>query len=175
MPRAIAVILFAIISVSSLFVITGFSSEPTTTASAPSSTSSEAISIADTPIDPIERKPGYTALYREIFDRLATRHYRGQKIDDELSQRYLAQFLDNLDPVKSYFLQTDIDEFMQWDTRLDDLAKRGDVEPGYTMFNRLRDRAISQLNANIALLQDCFLYTSPSPRDRTRPRMPSSA
>lgn len=154
MPRAIAVILFAIISVSSLFVITGFSSEPATTASAPSSTSSEAISIADTPIDPIERKPEYTALYREIFDRLATRHYRGQKIDDELSQRYLAQFLDNLDPVKSYFLQTDIDEFMQWDTRLDDLAKRGDVEPGYTMFNRLRDRAISQLNANIALLQD---------------------
>ena len=31
MPRAVAVILFAIISVSSLFVITGFSSEPVTT------------------------------------------------------------------------------------------------------------------------------------------------
>ena len=24
-------------------------------------------------------------------------------------------------------------------------------------------------------LKDCLLYTSPSPRDRTRPRMPSSA
>ena len=112
MPRAIAVILFAIISVSSLFVITGFSSEPATTAS--TSSSAEALSITETPIVPIERKPEYTALYREIFDRLATRHYRGQKIDDELSQRYLAQFLDNLDPVKGYFLQTDIDEFMQW-------------------------------------------------------------
>jgi len=93
-------------------------------------------------------------LYREVFDRLATRHYRGQKIDDDLSQRYLAQFLDNLDPIKSYLLQDDIDEFMQWETRLDDLAKRGDVSPGYIMFNRLRERAISQLNANIALLQD---------------------
>ena len=28
---------------------------------------------------------------------------------------------------------------------------------------------------NIALLTDCLLYTSPSPRDRTRSRMPSSA
>ena len=84
--------------------------------------------------------------------RLATT--RGQKIDDDLSQRYLAQFLDNLDPIKSYLLQDDIDEFMQWETRLDDLAKRGDVSPGYIMFNRLRERAISQLNANIALLQD---------------------
>ena len=26
-----------------------------------------------------------------------------------------------------------------------------------------------------ALLEDCLLYTSPSPRDRTRSRMPSSA
>ena len=26
-----------------------------------------------------------------------------------------------------------------------------------------------------ALIKDCLLYTSPSPRDRTRSRMPSSA
>src|SRR5664280_695658 len=29
-------------------------------------------------------------------------------------------------------------------------------------------------NAEIAFLCDCLLYTSPSPRDRTRSRMPSS-
>ena len=29
--------------------------------------------------------------------------------------------------------------------------------------------------AESALLTDCLLYTSPSPRDRTRSRMPSSA
>ena len=29
--------------------------------------------------------------------------------------------------------------------------------------------------ATNALIQDCLLYTSPSPRDRTRSRMPSSA
>ena len=29
--------------------------------------------------------------------------------------------------------------------------------------------------ANVGKLQDCLLYTSPSPRDRTRSRMPSSA
>ena len=27
----------------------------------------------------------------------------------------------------------------------------------------------------LACIQDCLLYTSPSPRDRTRSRMPSSA
>ena len=142
MPRALAVILLTIVGAISLIVVTGF-------------TSAEIESTEATDkLVPIEKQAEQTALYREVFDRLATRHYRGQKIDDDLSQRYLAQFLDNLDPIKSYLLQDDIDEFMQWETRLDDLAKRGDVGPGYIMFNRLRERAISQLNANIALLQD---------------------
>lgn len=142
MPRALAVILLTIVGAISLIVVTGF------TSAAIESTE------ATGKLVPIEKQAEQTALYREVFDRLATRHYRGQKIDDDLSQRYLAQFLDNLDPIKSYLLQDDIDEFMQWETRLDDLAKRGDVSPGYIMFNRLRERAISQLNANIALLQD---------------------
>ena len=34
---------------------------------------------------------------------------------------------------------------------------------------------MAQLQANAALRQGCLLYTSPSPRDRTRSRMPSSA
>jgi carboxyl-terminal processing protease len=109
---------------------------------------------SDSEISPIEKQSEQTALYREIFDRLATRHYREQRIDDELSRRYLAQYLDQLDPLKSYFLQSDIDEFNQWQTKLDDLARRGDVKPGFVIFNRLRERATAQLKWNIALLQD---------------------
>ena len=82
-------------------------------------------------LTPITKQSEQTALYREIFDRLATRHYRGQTIDDALSKRYLAEYLDQLDPLKAYFLQSDIDEFSQWQTKLDDLAKRGDLTPGF--------------------------------------------
>ncbi|MDA8786445.1 carboxy terminal-processing peptidase [Porticoccaceae bacterium] len=108
----------------------------------------------DTAVIPIEKQSEQTALYREIFDRLATRHYRGQVIDDDLSRRYLEHYIDQLDSTKSYFLQSDIDEFNQWQTRLDDLAKRGDVSPGFIMFNRLRERATVRLRANIALLEN---------------------
>ncbi|MGB2375903.1 MAG: carboxy terminal-processing peptidase [Porticoccaceae bacterium] len=109
---------------------------------------------SNSPVSPVEKQSEQTALYREIFDRLATRHYRGQTIDDALSKRYLAEYLDQLDPLRGYFLQSDIDEFNQWQTKLDDLAKRGDVKPGFVIFNRLRERATAQLNWNIALLQD---------------------
>ena len=108
----------------------------------------------DTAVIPIEKQSEQTALYREIFDRLATRHYRGQVIDDDLSRRYLEHYIDQLDSTKSYFLQSDIDQFNQWQTRLDDLAKRGDVSPGFIMFNRLRERATARLRANIALLEN---------------------
>lgn len=109
-------------------------------------------------IAPIEKQSDQTALYREILDRLATRHYRGQDINDELSQRYLSTYIEMLDPMKSYFLQSDIEEFNQWSTKLDDLARRGDLAPGFEMFNRLRDRLLEQLTANIELLESDYEF-----------------
>ena len=47
--------------------------------------------------------------------------------------------------------------------------------------NRLRQRKVdsgddeSVINKRMSKFKDCLLYTSPSPRDRTRARMPSSA
>jgi carboxyl-terminal processing protease len=107
-------------------------------------------------IEPIERESQQTALFREILDRLATRHYHGQEINDQLSERYLSNYIEMLDPLKSYFLQSDINEFAQWTTKLDDLARRGDVKPGFMMFNRLRSQAVAQLQANIDLLESDY-------------------
>ena len=102
----------------------------------------------------IKTEDGQSSVYREVLDRLASRHYRTQKVDDALSQRYLDEYIGLLDAGKNYFLQSDIDEFEQWRLKLDDLAKRGDIKPGFIMFNRLRDRAMAQLQNNIALLED---------------------
>lgn len=97
---------------------------------------------------------GQSALYREIIERLGEGHYRAQSLDDALSQRYLDHYIEMLDPSKSYFLTADIEEFSQWALKLDDLAKRGDLKPAFEMFNRLRDRAMKQLEKNIVLLED---------------------
>ena len=63
---------------------------------------------------PIETEDGQSSLYREIFERLASRHYRSQEIDDALSDRYLDEYINTLDSGKNYFLQSDIDEFEKW-------------------------------------------------------------
>ena len=41
--------------------------------------------------------------------------------------------------------------------------------------NEIKGKAIPGIQSIIAVASGCLLYTSPSPRDRTRSRMPSSA
>ncbi len=106
----------------------------------------------------ISMLPGQKQLYTEIAQRLDDRHYRQTIIDDALSRRYLDRYVDMLDSQKSYLLQSDVDEFEKWATSLDDLLTKGDVSPGFSMYNRLLVRAIEQLNSNIALLQSDFKF-----------------
>lgn len=105
-------------------------------------------------IKPLVPESEHTDLYIEVLERLATQHYRTKKIDDDLSSEYLSSYIERLDPVKRYFLASDIKEFNQWQTKLDDFARRGDVRVGFYIFNRLRERAVSRLQSNIALLED---------------------
>ena len=53
-----------------------------------------------------------------------------------------------------------------------------DIFPIYDEYDVLLDRVVDELFESGELpckYKDCLLYTSPSPRDRTRSRMPSSA
>jgi carboxyl-terminal processing protease len=92
-------------------------------------------------------------LFREILTELATTHYSTQIIDDQLSKKLLDIYIDRLDSPKRFFLVADIEEFQQWQYKLDDLAKRGDVSAAFFIFNRLRERAIDQLTRNIVFLE----------------------
>ena len=67
-------------------------------------------------------------------------HLSKHPIDDEISQRGLKSFLKTLDPGKLYFMQSDIDEFQQRRSELDDLLRTGDISFGYTVFNRYLQR-----------------------------------
>lgn len=94
----------------------------------------------------------------EIIEKLTTKHYRQKPIDDELSQDLLSRYMDQLDPAKSYFLLSDVNEFKQWETKLDDLLKEGDVTPGAIIYNRYYQRATDRLQSNIDLLKSDFAF-----------------
>ena len=102
---------------------------------------------------PIEPEANQTILFREIVTELASTHYATVEINNELSEDYLNNYIDRLDSSKRFFMASDIKEFQKWRHKLDDLAKRGDISAGFYIYNRLRDRATTRLQASIDLLK----------------------
>jgi len=92
-------------------------------------------------------KPGpndrqITLAVRSYLER---EHFTRRPIDDEIARRWFGIFLESLDPMKIYFLQSDIDAFMQKRDSLDDLVKRGDVSFAYEVYNRFLERVDARL------------------------------
>ncbi|MFT7300342.1 MAG: carboxyl-terminal processing protease, partial [Porticoccus sp.] len=106
----------------------------------------------------LDYTPGQAKTAIEVIENLSTKHYRKQPLNDMLSGKLLYQLIDNLDPTKSYFLQADIDEFEQWEVRLDDMFKEGDLSAGFHIYNRYNQRAMARLLANIRLLEGVFQF-----------------
>ncbi len=84
------------------------------------------------------------SLHRQVtmvVSRLMRReHLSKRPIDDEISQRALTIYLDMLDPMKLYFLQSDIDEFAKYGKSIDDFVKRGDTQLANVIYERYLQR-----------------------------------
>ena len=82
---------------------------------------------------------------KAIASRMQLYHLSNRVMDDEVSRRGLELMLKSLDPTKLYFYQSDIDEFRQSETLLDDYAKAGDLTLAFTIFERLIQRIDERL------------------------------
>ncbi len=89
--------------------------------------------------------PNDRAITLAVRNFLEREHYLGRPIDDEVARRWFKSFLEALDPMKVYFLQSDVDAFLQKRDSLDDLVKRGDVSFAYEVLNRFLQRVDSRL------------------------------
>ena len=106
---------------------------------------------APTPLHPI---PVHSATTQNIVNALASRHYVSSRLDDDLSSRILDTYIDDLDPSKSYFLQSDINEFEQYRFDLDDALKQGNLNPAFDIFNRYHLRVNDRFERVIAMLEE---------------------
>ena len=90
----------------------------------------------------------------EIVSRLAQQHYQRThvRIDNNLSSVVYDRYLKELDGNRSYFLQSDINEFEKFRYRLDDAFRAHKVDPAFIIFNRYQQRVAERLkfmNENI--------------------------
>ena len=115
-------------------------------------------------IEVIEFNKGHSDTLLSTLQILSRQHYEELALNDDMSEIWLDNFIEFLDPAKSYLFAGDIEEFeKKYSKNLDDLAKSGDLSPAKVIYERYRQRAIDRLNANLALINDeeyVFDYSS---------------
>jgi carboxyl-terminal processing protease len=80
------------------------------------------------------------SIAQEVAWLMEKQHLSRHPLDKEMSQRCLKNFLKTLDPMKLYFYQSDIDEFMKHQDELSGRMRRGDISFAYTVYNTLLHR-----------------------------------
>lgn len=77
----------------------------------------------------------------QIVATLMQEHLSNRKLNDEISERALTTYIENLDPMKMYFYQSDVDEFYdKYRSSIDDMAPDGDYTAAFDVFKRFLQR-----------------------------------
>ncbi|MFT5572622.1 MAG: carboxyl-terminal processing protease [Cryomorphaceae bacterium] len=86
-------------------------------------------------------------------------HYKSSELNDEYSSRTLDAYLKLLDPNKTYFLQSDIDELNIYRYKLDDLLKKRNAEVAFDIFKLYRQRLSERTDLIMDLIEVDFDFT----------------
>ena len=86
-------------------------------------------------------------------------HYRSVDLDNEFSAQVLEAYLDQLDPSKSFFLQTDIDQFSRLKSEFDDFIRDGTLKPAFAIFSIFRTRVEQRIAFAIQRLNEDFDFS----------------
>ena len=89
---------------------------------------------------------------KNIVERFVAIHYVQKPLDDQMSRKIYKLYLNRLDPGHYYFLDSDIREFSRYETRLDDMLRRGNTEFALDVFARFKTR----LRERLTTLEEFF-------------------
>ncbi len=95
----------------------------------------------------VEPQESQQVTARELVEKLESRHYSKQKLDNSLSTEFFDNYVDSIDPARLYFLAGDLEEFEKYRFNLDDFMRKGDLTPGFELFNRYQERVTARLKA----------------------------
>lgn len=100
-------------------------------------------------------RPSDRRVVMSVVALLKKEHLTKHPLDNEISERGLENFLKMLDPMKLYFTQADVAEFLEKykDQIDDDLASKSDIGIGYAIFERFLTRIDERMVSIEALLE----------------------
>ncbi len=83
-------------------------------------------------------------------------HYRNRPLDNKFSSEIFDSYLTALDPQKSYFLQSDIENFSQHRLYFDDYLEEAELDAAFEIFRVFQDRVHERVEYAMELLDYPF-------------------
>ena len=109
---------------------------------------------------------------KEIVNLIENFHYKKVKIDDSFSSKVFDRYLEALDPGKSYFLKSDVEEFEKFRNTLDDDLRKGDLSAPFYIFNVYQKRYTDRVNFALSKIENKFDFTSNEKYTYEREKLP---
>ncbi len=110
----------------------------------------------DVPISelvPNHRQQRTTIVINQALERF---HYRKVSLDDDFAEQIFENYIEALDPNRSFFLQRDVDRFNRYMLRLDDDLTRGKLDTAFDIFRLYRQRVDERVKYAVSLLDEGF-------------------
>ena len=97
--------------------------------------------------EPLREEAAHKQVTKQIVDLVKLNHFSRQKpLNNEVSVTLFERYLDRLDTRKSFFLQSDIDEFEKHQELFDDYLKSGKLGVAFEIYNRVQERQFDRFN-----------------------------
>ena len=103
---------------------------------------------------PTEPKSKDVQIANMVSQYMQFKHLSRRELDDEISRRCLRSFLKTLDSMKVFFLQSDVDEFMSMETRIDDFFRDSDFKEALLFAKQVFDRFLLRVDERLAYAQE---------------------
>ncbi|WP_142529319.1 carboxy terminal-processing peptidase [Pedobacter westerhofensis] len=109
---------------------------------------------------------------KEIVALIENYNYKKLTLNDSISSLILDKYVKALDPYRSYFLASDIKDFEQFRTTLDDQFRAGDLTAPFYIFNVYSKRYNETLDYAIAHIKDKYDFNQNDTYVFDREKMP---
>jgi carboxyl-terminal processing protease len=109
---------------------------------------------------------------KEVVNLIENYNYKKIKLNDSISSLILDRYIKALDPSRSYFLTSDIQEFEKSRTTLDDDFRNGDLSVPFYIFNVYLKRYDNRINYSVAQLKNKYDFTQNDTYVYDREKMP---
>ena len=94
----------------------------------------------------LEPEPHYGRICRVLSWRLPMVHLLRTRLGDTVSQRAWTNYLGSLDFERTYFLQSDVENFRPYETNLDDDLRDGDMQFAFGAFALFKERLSNRVD-----------------------------